>query len=323
MHDHPFLHDHPFMRTVPREAIDSAVLPSVIPSAEKATTRPQDAPFIIEHHQEDRALSGTFRPAARLILTERVRTSGLWRALAPEDCKTLVLLLTFLTANGWCRPTLPELSGAMEVSHAKAKARLERLLSTHWQGVPLVQLLPRPDGLDAYLPGRQLVAHEYVLPPEPPKAPPIRAAGRDAVVAYSRARYAKTREEVEKQIGDMMGWSPPDFAGDDPAVAEGKQRAYQAMTDIGIPKAQALDLLSRFDLGAVERQIAWLPQRHAKNPARFLAAAIEGGYDRPLDFRRQEVGSPEEIITDDVRLEQDASKQAQKPPTGPGGSVNE
>ena len=50
---------------------------------------------------------------------------------------------------------------------------------------------------------------------------------------------------------------------------------------------------------------------------------VEGGYDRPLDFRRQEVGSPEEIITDDVRLEQDASKQAQKPPTGPGGSFNE
>lgn len=317
------MHDHPFIKTLPGEALSSAVPPTEISPAGKAATNPQEAPFVIEHHQEDRALSGTFRPSARLILTERVRTSGLWRALAPEDCKTLVLLLTFLTPNGWCRPTLPELASAMEVSHAKAKARLERLLSTHWQGQPLVELLSRPDGLDAYLPGRQLVAHIDILPPEPPKEPPVRAAGREAVIAYSRARYAKTREEVEKQIGDMMGWSPPDFAGDDPAVAEGKQRAYQAMTDVGIPKAQALDLLSRFDLGAVERQIAWLPQRHAKNPARFLAAAIEGGYDRPLDFRRQEVGSPEEIITDDVRLEQDASKQAQNPPTGPGGGLDE
>ncbi len=192
----------------------------------------------------------------------------------------------------------------MEVSHAKAKARLERLLGTHWQGQPLVQLLPRPDGLDAYLPGRQIVVHEYVSPPEPPKAPPIRAAGRDAVVAYSRARYAKTREEVEKQIADMMGWSPPDFSGDDPAVAEGKQGAYQAMTDAGMPKAQALDLLARFDLGAVERQINWLPQRHAKNPVRFLAAAIEGGYDRPLGLRRQTAGSAEKTNTEETNTEE-------------------
>ena len=330
MRDHPFIKISSVIKTSPAEISlpdREATQPPDAPLVHTATSN-HAAPFVIEHHQEDRALSGTFRPAARLILTPRVRTSGLWRALAPEDCKTLVLLLTFLTANGWCRPTLPELSSAMEVSHAKAQARMERLIRTHWQGQPLMELLPRPDGLDAYLPGRQLVAHVDVSPPEPPKAPPLRAAGREAVIAYSRARYAKTREEVEKQIGDMMGWSPPDFAGDDPAIAESKRRAYQAMTDIGMPKAQALDLLARFDLGAVERQISWLSQRHAKNPVRFLAAAIEGGYDRPLGLRRQASIGAEEAMTDEVRLnevrlEQDASKQAQKPPTGPGDSFDE
>jgi len=257
------------------------------PFRERNPESPQDAPFIIEHRQEDRALSGTFRPSARLIVTERVRTSGLWRALTPEDFKTLLLLLTFITPNGWCRPTLPELAEAMQVSQAKVKARMERLLQIQWQGQPLAQRLERPDGLDAYLPGRRLLIHEDAPEIAPPQAAPIRVAGREAVVAYSRARYAKTREEVEKQIGDMMGWTPPDFTGDDPAVAEGKRKAFQAMTNVGMPKEQALDLLSRFDLGAVERQIAWLPQRHAKNPARFLAAAIEGGYDRPLSLRRQ------------------------------------
>ena len=86
--------------------------------------------------------------------------SGLWRALTPEDFKTLLLLLTFVTPNGWCRPTLPELADAMQVSHAKARARLERLTGMQWQGQPLAELLARPDGLDAYLPGRRLVAHE-------------------------------------------------------------------------------------------------------------------------------------------------------------------
>lgn len=245
----------------------------------------QEAPFVIEHHQED-AKGNSFRPSARLILTDRLRTSGLWRALAPEDFKTLLLMLSFVTPNGWCRPTLPEIADAMGVSHPKAKARLERLIQTHWQGQPLAGLLPRPDGLDAYLPGRRLVVHEDAPFPEPPPAAPSRAAGKEAVVAYSRARYAKTREEVERQIGEMMGWTPPDFAGDDPAVAEGKRRAFQAMTNVGMPKEQALDLLSRFDLGEVERQIAWLPSRKAKTPARFLAAAIEGNYDRPLALRQ-------------------------------------
>ena len=245
------------------------------------------APFVIEHRQEDRGQGGTFRPSARLVLTDRVRTSGLWRALTPEDAKTLVFLLTFITPNGWCRPTLPELAEAMGTSCPKAKGRLDRLVQGRWQGQPLAELLARPDGLDAYLPGRRLVDHEQIAEPEPPQAPPLRTPGRAAVVAYSRARYAKTREEVEKQIGEMMGWTPPAFAGDDPAVAEGKRQAFKAMTDVGMPKEQALDLLARFDLRAVESQISWLPQRSAKNPARFLAAAIEGGYDRPLVLRRQ------------------------------------
>jgi len=244
-------------------------------------------PFLVEHRQEERALSGTFRPSARLILTERVRTSGLWNALMPEDFQTFFLMLTFLTPNGWCRPTLSEMAQAMQVSQAKAKARLQRLTQIRWQGQPLVTVLSRPDGLDAYLPGRHLLAHENAPLDEPPKPAPARTAGREAVIAYSRARYTKGREEVEREIAQRMGWAPPDFAGDDPAVAEGKQRAYQAMTNAGMPKEQALDLLARFDLGALESQIAWLPSRNAKNPARFLAAAIEGGYDRPLTLRGQ------------------------------------
>ena len=94
-----------------------------------------------------------------------------------------------------------------------------------------------------------------------------------------------------------MGWGPPAFAGDDPAVAEGKRRAFKAMTDVAMPKEQALDLLSRFDLGAVESQIAWLPQRSAKNPARFLAAAIEGGYDRPPGARRPATEGEQDVET--------------------------
>ena len=78
-----------------------------------------------------------------------------------------------------------------------------------------------------------------------------------------------------------MGWAPPAFEGDEPAVAERKRRAYEKMTDLGMAKEQALDLLARFDVERVERQVGWMPYRGAKNPARFLAAAVVGDYEAP------------------------------------------
>ena len=279
------MHDFPAQNGFPAQILPIPALPERAEPERAEPERAEAAPFLIEHRQQD-STGSSFRPSARLILTERVRTSGLWRSLTPEDFANLALVLSFVTPNGWCRPTLPELADAMGVPQAKARSRLDRLLRATWQEQPLVELLARPDGLDAYLPSRRLVAHEDVAVPEPVQAAPVRTPGREAVVAYSRARYAKTREDVERQIGEMMGWGPPVFDGDDPAVAEGKRQAFGVMTGFGMPKEQALDLLGRFDLGAVESQIAWLPHRNAKNPARFLAAAIEGRYDAPAAFLR-------------------------------------
>ena len=281
------MHDFPTQNGFPAQIL---LIPASPERAEPE--RAEGAPFLIEHRQQD-STGSSFRPSARLILTERVRTSGLWRSLTPEDFANLALVLSFVTPNGWCRPTLTELADAMSVPPAKAKNRLDRLLRATWQEHPLVELLARPDGLDAYLPSRRLVAHEEVAAPEPVQVASVRTPGREAVVAYSRARYAKTREDVERQIGEMMGWGPPAFAGDDPAVAEGKRQAFEAMTGFGMPKEQALDLLGRFDLGAVESQISWLPHRNAKNPARFLVAAIEGRYDAPAAILRERAAADE------------------------------
>ena len=260
---------------------------------QNAGAHPAGTPFVVEHRQEDRTPDGRHRPASRLVLTSALRTEGLWAALPPEDLRTLILMLTFLTPNGWCRPTLLELAEAMRVSQAKAKGRMERLTGTQWRGQPLVAALPRPDGLAAYVPGRALVAHEDAPPPEPTAAPALPSAGREAVVAHSRARYATTRAEVEAQIGQMMGWdkrmeAPPAFAGEDPAAAEGKRRAFAAMASLGVPREQALDLLARFPLEAVERQLEWIGLRRAKSPGRYLVAAVENDYDAPFPVRRRE-----------------------------------
>lgn len=262
----------------------------------------------MEHLQLDRTLSGSFRPAARLVLLPALRTSGLWATLPPEDFKNLVLLLTYVSPNGYCQPTVSDLAEAMQVSQAKARSRMLRLAQQPWRGRPLVTELPRPDGLDAYAPGRQLLTDEQIAPPEPAVVPVLNIAGRGAVVAHSRGAYAKSHAEVEQEIAERMGWTAPAFEGEDPAVADGKRQAFGRMTSLGMSKEQALDLLGGFDLGAIERQLTWLPARQAKSPARYLAAAIEGDYEMPLSLRRQsllgavpdELGVPEGKAVSDI-----------------------
>ena len=249
-------------------------------------------PFMVEHYRDTLGSGGTFRPAARLTLTTALRTSGLWAALSPDEMRDLTLLLTFLTPNGRVQPTLPELADGMKVSHAQVRARMQRLSRHQWQGQPLVVELTRQSGLDAYLIGRHLLGSRQL--PETSDVPLPAAlseprAGRDMLIAHSRARYGNPRAEVEADIARRMGWGPPAFEDDPPEIAEEKRLLFERLSEQGMPKSQALDILGRFDLGLVRRQLDWLPHRGAKNPSRYLQAAIENDYEEPVTLRaRQE-----------------------------------
>ncbi len=246
-------------------------------------------PFVIEHYQQERVASGAFRPAARLLLMEALRTSGLWNALPSEELRDLTLLLTFLTPNGRVQPTLPELADAMQASHAQARSRMLRLSRRQWRGQPLVRELNRQNGLDAYLPGRQLVGSQEEVQEAPSPIPSVvqtePRAGREALIAHSRSLYATPRAEVEADIARRMGWGTPLFEDEEPDIAEEKRRLYEKLSEQGMPKDKALDILSRFDLGQVRSQIEWMPHRGAKNPARYLMAAIENNYEAPVAVR--------------------------------------
>ncbi len=247
-------------------------------------------PFVIEQFKGEQGAGGSFWPAARLLLTPALRTSGLWSALPPDELRDLTLLLTFLSSNGHVQPTLPELAGAMQTSHVQTRARMLRLSRRLWRGQPLVVELNRQSGLDAYLPGRHIlgsrqeqelpVAAAHTILTEP-------RAGRDALIAHSRARYATPRAEVEADIARRMGWGAPAFEDEEPGVAEEKRQLYDKLSEQGIPKDKALDILSRFDLTVVRRQLEWMPHRGAKNPARYLVAAIENNYEAPVAVRSE------------------------------------
>jgi len=107
-------------------------------------------PLIIQLEHLDQKRNGDFRPGAFVKLTPALRTSGFLQALAAEDVKNLLFLLTFITPNGDCYATVIQLADTMQVSQMKVRARMQRLEKFLWHGIPVVVFLPSESGLDRY-----------------------------------------------------------------------------------------------------------------------------------------------------------------------------
>ncbi|MBV9469712.1 MAG: hypothetical protein JOZ57_10770, partial [Abitibacteriaceae bacterium] len=228
-------------------------------------------PFLIELRQEQKTRAGSFQPQAYLKLGASWRTSGFLLALSGEDLKHLLFLLSFLNANGDVRAALPQLAEAMRVSPAKTRARMQRLVETHWQGKPLVVINRTESGLELYGLHPASVAYEHSEQPVAETAAPgYRAAGREAVIAHSRQRYARPRREVERLIAEQNGWPLSDEEQSDAnqtsasaAVADvyalpehpPGQAAYlrQQLLRLGVDTQTADDLLRRFGLVRIQR----------------------------------------------------------------------
>jgi hypothetical protein len=239
----------------------------------------QQKPFVIELEQRDRALSGSFTPAASIRITPALRTSGLLRSLPPEAAAWLLFLLTFVSPNGNCSASLDSLCEAMHVSKQKTHKRMDQLRAVEWDGWPLVLETRHETGLVSFSLSERVISYEQHEPPAPTE--PTRIGGiREAVIEYSRATYGRPRAEVERLVEAQYGHHElPPLA--DPELQE-LQRSLEA---ISITSEQALRLIGAYDRERIERQLAWLPYRDAKNPAGFLIAAIEHDYDEPLSLR--------------------------------------
>ena len=194
-------------------------------------------------------------------------------------------LLTFLTPSGDIVPTHVELVQAMGVPERSVRYRMERLMQCQWQGKPLVLTLIRNSGLDAFMVSPELITVRTApasAPPEPYQGP--RVASREAVIARSRATYAKPRREVEAMIARLNNWDLPvgnsnEQIGESPSDASRELQTRLML--VGVSKAQADLLLAHYPLPHIRDQLAWLPLRFANNPARFLVAAIEKNFAPP------------------------------------------
>jgi hypothetical protein len=279
---------------------------SCIPPSSK-----QEPPFLIRVEHRDVKPNGDFRPAAHVSFAAPLRLSGLLNALPPEAAKDLLMLLTFITANGLCSPTVRQIAEAMRISNGKARARLERLLAFRWQGEPLLVHQHTQSGLEVFAPRPWLApVREDVAPlAGQPAQAPLQAAPREAIIAHTRATYARPRAEVEREIEEGMGYGrdrqgrlhrmpvgampglvpqAPEaaaFSAEERAAERAARREREEVREqllkAGLQSEQAEALLAGYDLLRIRRQLMWLPYRKAKNSAGMLLASIKDDYEAP------------------------------------------
>jgi hypothetical protein len=276
---------------------------------------PTQPPLSIVLERLDATPDGHFRPNAFIKLTKAFRTSGLLQTLPPEEIKSFFTLLSFLTPTGDCSPTLGQLASAMRVSHSKARTRMQRLAQVRFEQEPLLVAITHGNGQEAYaLKSKHIPVIEGALD-ETEKPKPLQAVSRQQVIEYSRRHYARSREEVERQMAEINGWELPQLSVDseqtdsngesnttsgaeqeEAQAIESPARAQQSesvntkdlrqrLQDAGVAADQIENLLSSYDTALIEKQLKWLPFRHARNPSAYLVAAITGNYARPR-YRR-------------------------------------
>ncbi|MES2461992.1 MAG: hypothetical protein V4671_15515 [Armatimonadota bacterium] len=249
------------------------------------------APFVIEHGRRNVDRGGYFTPAARLVVTPTLRTSGLLAALSDREVKSLLLLLTYLTPNGRIEPTTAQIARALHVPEIVVRSRMGRLTAFRWRGERIVRYLVHENGLDGYRVSHTILAERSELEAgeEAGTGPAVvSSSSRDAVIAFNRAAYARPREEVERDIERRLGYFRDEEAGETDVVSSESPEAREVrrrLQALGVAPAQVERLLAEHSLHEVREQLDWLPHRAARSPARYVVAAIEGRYEAPARVR--------------------------------------
>lgn len=218
-------------------------------------------------------------PGARLVLdaadSARLRLSGLLAALGTDGTYQLLVLLSFLHSNGTLRPTVSEIAATLNISERQVRERLLPLQKTLWDGLPLLREINRDpaeeadSGQDYYVLSPRLVGFRRPVPLQE-GVPPQRPAGREAVIAWSRSQYAVPREEAEGLVSAQLG-KPPAARND----------LFDRLVAVGVAPVFAERLIATEPEEEIAKQLAWLPERNAKEPGRFLVAAVRGRYGPP------------------------------------------
>ncbi len=234
--------------------------------------------FAVEHRREGTRPT-RFVPDTRLVIAPALRTEGFLAIVPDREFRALVAVLTFLTADGRIQATADQVARALGISEKHAAERLRALCRLSWRDTPVLAEITREQAPTFYAPGYGVVthAHEEKEGDGAGESVPYATASREELIARSRDRYAKPLEEVERIVAGGLGHGESG-AGDGSPDA-GLRRA---LLDVGLTRDEADELLAGFPRDVIQKQLDWLPARGARNPARYLVAAIRGDYAAPV-----------------------------------------
>lgn len=211
--------------------------------------------------------------APELVLLPNLRFSGLLHILPPELLQALVALLTFQEGRGEVRASVAQMAETLQIHLDQADSRFQQLTGYTFDGASLVFQSGEGTYSLSKRVGVPVVAEQIA---DGPVEPPIALATREEVIEMSRERYATSRAEAEAMVAEQLG------IDQQVPIPEGREGdAFRGMLTVGVPEPEARAILQEFEIAEIEQQLSWLPERGARNPARFLVAAIRGRYESP------------------------------------------
>lgn len=263
----------------------------VTPSTQKPSDLP-GAPFVAEHLRHTSSSTSYFTPQARLVIdTAALRQGGLLAALTDESSRTLLSVLCFLTANGRAEPTAHQVASVLGTSTGKARDRLLRLSAVRFGDEPVLRVHRTESGLEMFGISPHVLTSRDEEPEAGADAPAAMPSHRAAITEHSRAMHARPRAEVERMVLEQLGLPGPETFDESP---EGELR--KRLAAIGMARDTVTNLIGEFGVDAVGGQLDWLPYRNAKDPARYLAAAVRGQYAEPAQATRERLQRHDVIV---------------------------
>jgi hypothetical protein len=195
------------------------------------------------------------------------RRRGFLAAVPPEPWHTLCALLSFTCRDGRRLFTADQLALSLAVPRVEAERRLADLERAQWHGQPLASLERDADGAVC---GAALAPADLLLRPVSSEAAPA-----------TPAALAPPLPPVE---GSAPGSPPPSVP---PGEGDGTGDLGADLEEAGLTPEQSAWILTTFPEERVRRQLRWLPQRGARNPAAFLVRAVENDWSAPKEARRE------------------------------------
>jgi hypothetical protein len=255
--------------------------------------QPTPTPFPIAHLRLQETIEGHFRPAAHIVLSPSLIASNLIAQLSADDTQSLLVLLAHISPNGRISATAAQVASSLGIHDGQAERRLQKLTKLAWQGEPMARAINHESGYTTYVPSDRLVsgAEDFVFVPHADalarRPQIIQALSGAKVIAHTREQYTSPRDRVEEQLAEQNDWPLPSNPNHTVkmtrlAPSEGNKRlAWDLLVRLGVKKERASELVEQYPTERIVQQVAWLPQRRPRSPARLIIAAIAQDFEEP------------------------------------------